>query len=409
MGRSACFTLGILLTGPFALADGPFVDLSFDDACKKAAEENKLIFIDFYTTWCPPCKMMDQSTFRDESVVSTLTEKFVSLKVDAEKHRELAKRFGVRAYPTLLFVKPDGTPAGRMMGFRDARSFTSDALAILSGEDPAAKRRRELEEAANSNDPMARMQFARQLMIEGKQAEALEQLLWCFDHGLEAGPAFYGVRLSFLLGTIEQLGRKYPPAREALIQRRDQAEAQLSAGDATSQTFHDYSALNRTLREDARTMKVFDGLSAADRDRLGATAVVQNLLLEAKRYDEIVEDDEDVAQLISVAASHLREAKTASIANPSAGIPRQQQAIAASRRRYAISSAGDAIEILAGAEQTDHAKALVDDVLAFDSSGTTRAQLLAHARRAENADVIAYIEQWSAQASVPPATQSSAR
>jgi len=65
--------------------------------------------------------------------------------------------------------------------------------------------------AAGTNDPSARMQFGVALAQKGKDAEALTEFLWCFDHGLEAGPAFTGVRLSFLLMDGHQkFGRPLP-------------------------------------------------------------------------------------------------------------------------------------------------------------------------------------------------------
>lgn len=377
-------------------AGEPFVDLSFDDACKKAADEGKLVFIDFYTTWCPPCRLMDQTTFKHAGVTKLLAEKVVALKVDAEKDRELARRFQIHAFPTFLFVKPDGTVAGRTMGYRDAKSFQADALAALSGKDPMERMKQELQEAGE-NDPMARMKFARQLAMQGKQAEALEHLLWCFDHGLEHGSAFYGVRLSFLLSDIERLGRQYPPAMEALVQRRDRAEAQLLAGKGSPQTLHDFSALNRTLQDDARTLRVYEGLSDAEKDRLGADRVAEDLLRQARRYDEILRGENACTEMIASVTALLSEATTAK-AGATDGDAGRQEMLVDSQRRYAISSAAEAIEILAGANLTEPAKGLIDDVLKFDPSEATRATLTAYVRRADNADVMAYLEQRSAEA-----------
>ncbi|MCE2461882.1 MAG: thioredoxin family protein, partial [Pseudomonadales bacterium] len=42
-----------------------FHDLAFDRALERAASEDKLVFVDFFTTWCVPCKEMDATTFQD--------------------------------------------------------------------------------------------------------------------------------------------------------------------------------------------------------------------------------------------------------------------------------------------------------------------------------------------------------
>jgi thiol:disulfide interchange protein len=87
-------------------------------ALEKAKAEKKAIFIDFYTTWCMPCRMMDESVFRDWDVAEYMAENVVSLKVNAEKGRGIALKtqFGVGAYPTFVFVAPDGVELSRKEG-----------------------------------------------------------------------------------------------------------------------------------------------------------------------------------------------------------------------------------------------------------------------------------------------------
>src|ERR1044071_6959278 len=80
----------------------PFRALSFDAACEAAAAEHRIVFIDFFTTWCGPCKELDRTTWNDPAVAKLLGEKSVPLKIDAEKEVALAKRYAIDAYPTLL-------------------------------------------------------------------------------------------------------------------------------------------------------------------------------------------------------------------------------------------------------------------------------------------------------------------
>ncbi|MHC4796460.1 MAG: thioredoxin family protein, partial [Planctomycetota bacterium] len=77
-------TIGLLftLTAPVTLPaeDQPFVSLTFKQARAKAKKENKAVFIDFYTTWCGPCKMLDDSTLKDKKVIALLKNKTIPLK-----------------------------------------------------------------------------------------------------------------------------------------------------------------------------------------------------------------------------------------------------------------------------------------------------------------------------------------
>ena len=89
----------------FSNAQGiTFFKGTFNEAVSKAKEENKLLFIDFYTTWCAPCKMMDANIFPNEEVGEYFNDRFVSIKIDAEKGEgiDLVKKYNVKGYPTSL-------------------------------------------------------------------------------------------------------------------------------------------------------------------------------------------------------------------------------------------------------------------------------------------------------------------
>ncbi|MGH7968198.1 MAG: thioredoxin family protein, partial [Limisphaerales bacterium] len=176
----------------------PFSNLSFDRACKAAAENGKIVLVDFYTTWCGPCKMLDRNTWTDSGVIQLLQSKTVALRIDAEKETALAKRYNIAAYPSVLLLKPDGKEMDRLVGYRDPKTFIADFTASLNGKD-SLQRAKDALTSTGTNDASARMQYGTALAQKGKNAEALAQFLWCFDHGLETSPAFMGVRLSFLL------------------------------------------------------------------------------------------------------------------------------------------------------------------------------------------------------------------
>lgn len=83
-------------------------DTTWAEAVTKAKAENKLIFIDFYTQWCGPCMNMAQTVFSLPAVGYYYNNTFVNLKIDAEEGEgiTLAKKYGVRSYPTYAFIDP---------------------------------------------------------------------------------------------------------------------------------------------------------------------------------------------------------------------------------------------------------------------------------------------------------------
>ena len=91
-------------------------------ALAKAKAENKLVVVDFYATWCGPCKMLDEDTFTDQRVYRKMTE-FVPLKIDVDQQREIAAQYGIRSLPTTAIIKADGQTVSGMIGFMDADRY----------------------------------------------------------------------------------------------------------------------------------------------------------------------------------------------------------------------------------------------------------------------------------------------
>lgn len=85
---------------------------------EKLINESKPTLVDFFATWCGPCKM--QSPIIEE-VKNEIGDKANVVKVDIDKNRALATQYNVQSIPTLiLFVK--GEPVWRAVGLqqRDA-------------------------------------------------------------------------------------------------------------------------------------------------------------------------------------------------------------------------------------------------------------------------------------------------
>ena len=66
-----------------------FEHLSFKEALDKAQAENKLVFVDCYTSWCGPCRNMTEHIFPQEKVGDYFNSKFVCVKYDMEKGKGL--------------------------------------------------------------------------------------------------------------------------------------------------------------------------------------------------------------------------------------------------------------------------------------------------------------------------------
>jgi thiol-disulfide isomerase/thioredoxin len=106
-------------------ADINFHHGSWQEILGQAGKEDKLVFVDAYTTWCGPCKWMSANTFTDPAVSEYFNTHFVNAKIDMEKGEgpELQVKYNVTAYPTLLFINGAGELVHVAVGAMDAAKF----------------------------------------------------------------------------------------------------------------------------------------------------------------------------------------------------------------------------------------------------------------------------------------------
>ena len=77
-----CLVLSVMA---FAQTGVDFQHLTFDEALAKAKAEKKLVFVDCYTTWCGPCKMMTTKIFPMKEAGEFFNPRFVCVKFDMEQ------------------------------------------------------------------------------------------------------------------------------------------------------------------------------------------------------------------------------------------------------------------------------------------------------------------------------------
>ncbi|HEY3755659.1 MAG TPA: thioredoxin fold domain-containing protein [Opitutaceae bacterium] len=356
-------------------ADSPsaFRALSYDNALRTAQQENKVLLIDFFTTWCGPCKLLDQTTWSDPGVQRLLGKNAIAIRLDAEKEVDLARRFSIRAYPTIVLIKEDGSEMDRLVGYRPAATFTDEFTSDLAGETGEARAREAVAKAASNpgRQLQARLELANQLARVGKNAEALKEYLWLYDVGMKQDPEFSGVRNSFLLDAIHRLSVDYPPAAAELSIRYDAAKRSLfSDSDARSAAF-DVAAINRAYHRDDETLKLYDEMSAGDARRAGLGTALFRLFLERRRYAEAAAAQPASRYLVMLDQEISSAAK--SITNPVVGDQ---------FKRVIVLWALDEIEALSGAGQASNAQSVADRLRAFDPSPATATAIAARIKKA---------------------------
>ena len=113
---------------------------TWPEAMAKAKESGQLIFVDAYTTWCGPCKLMSAKTFPDKSVGEFYNANFINVKLDMEKGEGLdfSDKYGVSAFPTLLFIDGEGQLVMKTVGYMDPAKFLDAGRSALKKGDKSA-------------------------------------------------------------------------------------------------------------------------------------------------------------------------------------------------------------------------------------------------------------------------------
>jgi len=227
----------------------------------------------------------------------------------------------------------------------------------------------------------ARLRRAQKHAAAGRAAEALQDYLWCFETGMPRVASYAGVvRVCFLLSYIAELGKTYPPALEALRERRDAAERRVVADPTDQDALNEYASLNRVLGEDDRSLVVFDSIPTDDPRRATLSFDLRDQLVDARRYAELVQSRPYASML-----SHFKAVSDFSRMKKS---NMTASRIASIRADVARGSAKD-IEALAGAGETEHAREYAAKVIALDDTPETRALLAKHLARAGYPELLA--------------------
>ena len=243
-------------------------------------------------------------------------------------------------------------------------------------------------DASFPTNPMERKRLGTEMMNEGRYAEALEHFLWCFDEGGKT-PAFTGVRVSFLLGDIKKLGEVYPPAREAMLARRDASEQMILNGQPNIMDVFEYQQLNEHLGQRDQTLKVFDQLPPGHATQKVLVESAMEEFVANRRYSDVVQAGNPEAVFDQGRFSFESYLKYSETAGRDSG---ERERSLTDLRRRAVEKGATALEALAGAGQVNRAVVLAESILRFDPSPETRGQLIKHAERAGQPQVVAHIQ-----------------
>lgn len=140
-GLSSCGYRVVLNTqkpnaSPNASAPLAFFRDDFKARLDSARQSGKPVFLDFYTDWCGPCKVMDRDVFPDRQLADFFNSNFICLKINTEKGEgpALARLYNIEAYPTMIFLDKEGQERKRIIGLTTAGQLKKSGRTVLRGK-----------------------------------------------------------------------------------------------------------------------------------------------------------------------------------------------------------------------------------------------------------------------------------
>ncbi len=136
MKKNIPFLLLLISTALFSQDGIKFGKQSFAQTLEQAKKENKLIFLDAFASWCGPCKLLDKNVFPKKEVGDYFNANFLNLHIDMEKGEgiEIAKKYSIYSYPTLLFIDGDGKVVYKAAGYMSPQELIGIAKEAVNPE-----------------------------------------------------------------------------------------------------------------------------------------------------------------------------------------------------------------------------------------------------------------------------------
>lgn len=147
-----------------------FFDGTFEEAKQVAQDQEKLIFVDCYTTWCGPCKMMTRDIFPNEEVGKFYNKNFIAMKLDMEKEAGMmfGKKYPVSAYPTIYYLDEQGKIIQKVVGAKRVQEFIAVGKSIIKKNDRSETYAQQFEDGNRDYDFI--IKYAKELNKVGKSS-----------------------------------------------------------------------------------------------------------------------------------------------------------------------------------------------------------------------------------------------
>ena len=145
----------LMMTGGIFAQGIKFEQGTWEEVLAKAKKENKVLFVDVFTSWCAPCKMVAKTVFPQEKVGNYYNQHFINYQLDGEKGDgpAVVKKYGIKGYPTFLYLDGEGRLLYCFSGAKDVKGFLEEAEKVTVCAQFGGWEKMQAEYKGGSTDP----------------------------------------------------------------------------------------------------------------------------------------------------------------------------------------------------------------------------------------------------------------
>ncbi|MGD1848845.1 MAG: thioredoxin family protein [Salibacteraceae bacterium] len=230
--------------------DLTIVQQDWAEAQKLAQQENKLVLIDFYTTWCVPCKLFDAAVKEDAAFAAGIGKHFVLLKYDAEqdaKHH-LARKYFTNLYPTFVTVVPYGNTVTKKYGGISQGEGPKELFLAFLEETHAKHTRKEylLGHDAGTEGDYPEF-FTQKMNKEGRASRSELNAYWASRESIESEEDF---AVFFSFGGNQKITNYFLENQESFADRFGKKDCERAVGNMAIEHF--INSLGSQSKEDLK-------------------------------------------------------------------------------------------------------------------------------------------------------------
>ena len=271
---------------PEIFDDRPLADIFID-----AQERDRFVIVFACADWNAQSRQMDRAVWTDPELVAWIRENAIAARLDADRDRAVAERFGIRRFPGILLFKGGAPRPPGLPGYRTAENVLRFLRAAEEYERTGSRPEDLADQIAGPDGARIAGTLSRaiELLDQDDTEQTAEVLRWLWDNIVPADSAYTGVRRTLLLESVSKLADLHEPSDAHFRQRLAGSRAALDAGTASWTELRDWIVLSDALGmgddvvEWAQSMSERGEEGVAVLRRVGAT--LPPVLIRAGRFD----------------------------------------------------------------------------------------------------------------------------